>query len=93
MAMVSTDPSLTPLSQTRLTDDRIFIIEGAVTCGVALISPFILVDWPNQCRAFTPDERARIQRWASQDTGAYRMDTLDRHSLKRVICDWKIYLG
>lgn len=58
-----------------------------------MISPFILVDWPSKCRGFTQDELERIQRWASQDTGSYRMDTLDRHSLKRIVLDWKIYLG
>lgn len=91
MAMVRT--SLSSTGRIELTVDRIFIIEGVITCGVAMISPFILVDWPDKCRGFKRDELERIQRWACQDTGVYRMDTLDRHSLKRIFLDWKIYLG
>ncbi|CAL5868911.1 uncharacterized protein PFLUO_LOCUS3138 [Penicillium psychrofluorescens] len=71
----------------------IFIIEGAVTAFIALLAPFIMVDWPNQCRFFTPAEKDLIRLRFVDDGGEFRMDTLNRDSLLRILLDWKIYLG
>lgn len=35
----------------------LFLVEGVITCGVALISPFVLLDYPATCSKFTPEER------------------------------------
>lgn len=77
----------------RLTLFRIFIIEGSVTCFIALLAPLILVDWPEQCRFFSPEEKEIIRLRLLDDGGEFRMDTFDRHAFKRIALDWKIYLG
>jgi MFS family permease len=74
---------------------RIFIIEGLVTVVTALVSTYFIPDWPEQNRFLTASERAfvvsRIQESAEDDVG--RMDILDKTALKRIFCDWKIYVG
>ena len=35
----------------------LFIIEGVITCGVALLAPLVLLDYPATCSKFTPAER------------------------------------
>ncbi|CAG9950899.1 unnamed protein product [Clonostachys rosea f. rosea IK726] len=35
----------------------LFIVEGVTTCAVALISPFILLDYPQTTKKFTQEER------------------------------------
>lgn len=35
----------------------LFIVEGVLTCGVALIAPFILLDYPTNTKKFTQEER------------------------------------
>ncbi|RDW72222.1 hypothetical protein BP5796_08256 [Coleophoma crateriformis] len=71
----------------------IYIIEGSVTCFIAALAPLILVDWPDKCRFFSPAERELIHLRLIDDGGEFRMDTLDRHAAKRIVLDWKIYLG
>lgn len=64
-----------------------------MTAFIALLAPFIMVDWPNQCRFFTPAEKDLIRLRFVDDGGEFRMDTLNRDSLLRILLDWKIYLG
>ncbi|RDW65968.1 hypothetical protein BP6252_09603 [Coleophoma cylindrospora] len=71
----------------------IYIIEGSVTCFIAALAPLILVDWPDKCRFFSPAERELIHLRLIDDGGEFRMDTLDRRAAKRIVLDWKIYLG
>lgn len=35
----------------------LFLVEGVITCGCALISPFVLLDYPATCTKFTPEQR------------------------------------
>ncbi|GAA6005711.1 uncharacterized protein JCM10292_006747 [Rhodotorula paludigena] len=37
---------------------NIFLVEGIITCGIAIISWFILPDRPEVCKWLTPEERA-----------------------------------
>jgi hypothetical protein len=76
-----------------LTLNRIFIIEGAITAFIATLAPFIMVDWPEQCRFFNAAERDLIQARLVDDGGECRMDTLNRDSLRRILLDGNIYLG
>jgi MFS family permease len=36
----------------------LFLIEGVITCGCALLSPMVLLDYPATCSKFTVEERA-----------------------------------
>ncbi|KAH8725566.1 major facilitator superfamily domain-containing protein [Phaeosphaeriaceae sp. PMI808] len=35
----------------------LFLIEGVITCGCALLAPFVLLDYPATCSKFTAEER------------------------------------
>ncbi|OAL02844.1 MFS transporter-like protein [Phaeosphaeriaceae sp. SRC1lsM3a] len=36
----------------------LFLVEGVITCGCALLAPLILLDYPATCSKFRPEERA-----------------------------------
>ncbi|KAF2821223.1 MFS transporter-like protein, partial [Ophiobolus disseminans] len=36
----------------------LFLVEGVITCGCALLAPFVLLDYPATCLKLTPAERA-----------------------------------
>ncbi|KAI1496460.1 major facilitator superfamily domain-containing protein [Biscogniauxia marginata] len=72
----------------------IFIIEGAATTVISIIAAFLIVDWPEQCRFLTPQEKTLLRmRLASDGIESARMDTLNRYAYKRILKDWKIWLG
>ena len=72
----------------------IFIIEGAVTAFIAIISLFLIVDWPEQCKFLTPAEKEMIKKRLAADTGdECRMDTLNSYSYKLILKDYKLWLG
>ena len=72
----------------------IFIIEGAATVLISIISAFLIVDWPEQCRFLSADEKELVKRRMAADGGdACRMDTLNSYALKRIFSDYKIWLG
>lgn len=71
----------------------IFIIEGLATVVVAVISKFIIVDWPDTAKFLNDEERSLLLHRLSVDQGEARLDRLDRNSTKRIFSDLKIYLG
>ncbi|RJE23921.1 MFS transporter [Aspergillus sclerotialis] len=71
----------------------IFIIEGLATVVVAIISKFIIVDWPETAKFLNDEERSLLLQRLSLDQGEARLDRLDRKSTIRIFTDIKIYLG
>lgn len=71
----------------------IFIIEGLATVVTAVISKFLIVDWPEESTFLNDQERALLLRRLSEDRGEARMDWLDSSARKRVFGDIKLYLG
>lgn len=74
----------------------IFIIEGLLTIAVALSFKFlgILVDWPETAAFLTSSERELLIQRLKDDIGQdTQLNTLNRRSLKRILSDWKIYIG
>ena len=72
---------------------RIFILEGIVTVLAGLISKLWIPDWPETAKFLNEDERAMLMQRLSQDIGDARMDNLDKGAMRRIMKDWKIYLG
>ncbi|KAK2811321.1 hypothetical protein FQN50_002197 [Emmonsiellopsis sp. PD_5] len=71
----------------------IFIVEGLITVVVAVISKFLIVDWPETSKFLTEDERKLLlSRLAEENKGA-GMSRLDKAAVKRSFSDVKIYLG
>ncbi|CAJ2510297.1 Uu.00g061970.m01.CDS01 [Anthostomella pinea] len=72
----------------------IFIIEGAATAFISIVSVFLIVDWPDQCRFLNTEEKQLLRlRLADDGTELARMDTLNRYAYKLIFSDWKIWLG
>jgi MFS family permease len=72
----------------------IFIIEGAVTSFIAIFAVFLIVDWPEQCRFLSEQERELVLARTRADGGdLYRMDNLNAYALRRIFTDYKIWLG
>jgi hypothetical protein len=71
----------------------IFIIEGAATVVVGLLTKFWLVDWPETASFLNDAERSLLLARLSLDTGHASMDRLDKRAAKRIVGDPKIYLG
>ncbi|KAK7952774.1 major facilitator superfamily protein [Apiospora aurea] len=72
----------------------IYIIEGAITAGIALLASFLIVDWPEQCLFLTVAEKDLLRRRLAED-GAEKasMDTLNRQAIRLILRDYKIWLG
>ncbi|BDD55748.1 hypothetical protein MAP00_001237 [Monascus purpureus] len=84
----------------------IFIIEGLLSAVLAVPMKFILADWPDQARFLSGREKELLRGRLARDlvrrqpeTDGYRgisiatMDRLDRTACKRILSDWKIYIG
>ncbi|XXH05266.1 hypothetical protein Hte_011691 [Hypoxylon texense] len=73
----------------------IFIIEGLMTAVVAIASVFFIVDWPERCQFLTPEEKRQLElRLADDGAGSLtHMDTLNSYAYRRILTDWKIWLG
>ncbi len=75
----------------------IFIIEGAVTSGLAVLATFVIADWPEQSRFLSKEEKELLRRRMAADeaggSGLCQMDTLNRFALRRIVRDYKIWLA
>jgi hypothetical protein len=68
-------------------------VEGLITCVVAIIMKFWIVDWPETAKFLSDNEREAVKRRLLADTAICEMNRLDRRALRRILKDWKIYLG
>ncbi|RFU35367.1 hypothetical protein B7463_g954, partial [Scytalidium lignicola] len=71
----------------------IFIIEGLLTVVIAILFKPIVVDWPEQATWLTPEEKQLMLRRLAHDVGPAKMDHLDKRAIKRILSDWKVYVG
>jgi MFS family permease len=72
----------------------IFIIEGLMSCVLAVVAKFLIADWPEKAKFFTEEERRYVLTRSSKDVGGgARMDRLDGAAWRRIMSDWKIYVG
>ncbi|EZF31827.1 hypothetical protein H109_00245 [Trichophyton interdigitale MR816] len=72
----------------------IFILEGLFSIALAGPAKFFIADWPEQAKFLTSKERKMMVTRSSQDVGGgARMDRLDLAAWKRILSDWKLYVG
>lgn len=57
------------------------------------MAPLVVVDWPEQCRFLNQEEKDLLHSRLADDGSAFKMDKLDGFAIKRILTDWKIYLG
>ena len=81
--------NLTPLPNHLLTHHS----EGIITVGVAIVSKWLIPDWPETASFLTSDERRLLIARLSADVADAKMNRLDGPARKRVFGDWKIYCG
>ena len=63
-----------------------------------MICKFWVVEWPDKVKWLTDDEKARLTRKLAADAGdadgnGARMDRLNKSAVRRIVTDWKIWLG
>lgn len=71
----------------------IFIIEGLITVVAAACGKYFIVDWPENAKFLSADERQLLSRRLQRDVPEAKMDRLDTKAKRRILCDWKIYIG
>lgn len=71
----------------------IFIIEGLLTSVIAIVSKFLIVDWPETAKFLNEDERALLLARLATDQGEASMNRLDKRAAKRAFGDWKVYVA
>ncbi|KAF5648034.1 tartrate transporter [Fusarium sp. NRRL 52700] len=71
----------------------IFILEGILTVVIGVIAKWWIPDWPETANFLNDDERSRLIARLADDSGDAKMDHLNRAAWKRILSDWKIYLG
>lgn len=71
----------------------VFLLEGIGTVFLAILSYFVIPDWPEDAKFLTRDEKRLLISRLAEDTGPAQMNTLDRKAARRVFTDLKILLG
>ena len=71
----------------------IFILEGIVTVVVALLSFWLVPDWPETAKFLKSEERELLIRRLTRDTEEANMSHFNKKAAKRIFSDVKIYLG
>ncbi|KAI9926675.1 hypothetical protein MW887_003768 [Aspergillus wentii] len=72
----------------------IFIIEGLLSIVCAIPAKFLIADWPDQAKFLSLEEKQLLKQRKAHDVGdGARMDRLDASAWKRIMSDWKIYVG
>lgn len=64
-----------------------------MTLVAGVFSKWWIPDWPETAKFLNDDERAMLLSRLAQDTGDAKMDHLNKSAAKRIVRDWKIYLG
>ncbi|KAH0551630.1 hypothetical protein GP486_007151 [Trichoglossum hirsutum] len=72
----------------------IFILEGCLTCVVALFCFALLPDFPEQSRWLTEEERAFVVARLRSDQGSSAVERpITARDVANVFRDWKVFLG
>jgi hypothetical protein len=74
--------------------DKKFIIEGALTIILGIVSFWIITDFPIDARFLTPVERqVVISRLRDDGQASSRDETFNWSAVKASLTDWKTYTG
>jgi len=71
----------------------LFIIEGAATSLIGILSWFVLVDFPGspKNKFLTPEEKEIVQARLAAERGANESHQVTLKSAYATICDWKVW--
>lgn len=72
----------------------VFILEGCVTCVVAIFFFFLIPDFPEEAKWLTEDERAYIKARLRADQGSSAADrSISFGDIRTIFKDYKIFVG
>ena len=71
----------------------IFIIEGLATIVLAIVSYWLVPDWPETAKFLHPAERQMLVRRLAEDVAGATMNKWSKKTSMRVFGDVKIWLG
>ena len=60
---------------------------------IGIASKWFTADWPETAKFLNDDERAMLIARLASDTGGANMNNLDKRAWRRILRDWKIYVG
>lgn len=71
----------------------IFIVEGAITIGVAILAFFVLVDFPESTRNtfLKPEEAAIVRARLLRERGYDEAEKVTWKVIKETITDWQVW--
>ncbi|KAG5651624.1 hypothetical protein H0H81_008001 [Sphagnurus paluster] len=69
----------------------IFIIEGAITIALGIISWLFIPDFPDQNKFLTPEQTALILKRIEEDRGDSIPDTITRQKVFKHLSDWTLW--
>jgi sugar phosphate permease len=69
----------------------IFILEGIVTFGVAVLAFWVMNDYPSTAKFLTPEERHEVSRRLEHDRSSLA-DEFDMRYFWDAVRDWKIWV-
>lgn len=74
----------------------LFIVEGAATVGVAIIGPFVLLDYPGTTKKLTEAERALASRRLTEDGIVFSVEREGEithlRALKEALTNWRLWI-
>ncbi|KAF5380507.1 hypothetical protein D9615_004684 [Tricholomella constricta] len=69
----------------------IFIIEGAITLFLGILSWFYIPDFPDKNRFLTPEQTALVLKRIEEDRGDSIPDKITRKKVFKHLCDWTLW--
>lgn len=71
----------------------IFVVEGAVTVGIAILTFFVVVDFPESKRNtfLSPDESATVRARLEQERGSSEGENVTWKVVFETVSDWQVW--
>ncbi|OMJ12351.1 putative transporter [Smittium culicis] len=70
----------------------IFLVEGAITLALCIAAYFIIIDYPDEAKFLTEEERSIIVKRLNNEQGMASTVQGSRKQLFKILIDWKLYV-
>ncbi|OLY83398.1 putative tartrate transporter [Smittium mucronatum] len=70
----------------------IFLVEGAITLALCIAAYFLIIDYPDEAKFLTPEQRKLIVRRLNVEQGMASKVKGSPKELLAVVMDWKVYV-
>ncbi|PVU87252.1 hypothetical protein BB559_006141, partial [Furculomyces boomerangus] len=69
----------------------IFLVEGSITLLLSITAFFVLIDYPDEAKFFTPEEQTLILRRLKNEQGIASQTKVSFRQTFKILQDWKIW--